>query len=171
MSDEAAPEAAEGAAPKGKNKGPKAKTPLPVMLMLALNLGASGFGVFKLLHLPQAEAAKAAVAEKKPPTKEITGPVVPLDAFVVNLDEPGTSRYLKITLQLELVDAAAEEILDKSKQVIRDEVLRHLSGLKLADTLGVKAKDTLRDELMKIIEDVVGPNKIRRMFFQEFVVQ
>jgi|SRR5580698_1033428 flagellar FliL protein len=170
MSDEAAPEAAEGAAPKGKDKGPKAKTPLPVLLMLVLNLGASGFGVFKLLHLPQAEAAKAEVVEK-PSTKEITGPVVPLDAFVVNLDEPGTSRYLKITLQLELVDAKAEETLEKSKQVIRDEVLRHLSGLKLADTLGAKAKDTLRDALMKIIEDVVGPNKIRRMFFQEFVVQ
>ena len=170
MSDEAAPDAAEGAAPKGKDKGPKAKTPLPVLLMLVLNLGASGFGVFKLLHLPQAEAAKAEVVEK-PSTKEITGPVVPLDAFVVNLDEPGTSRYLKITLQLELVDAKAEETLEKSKQVIRDEVLRHLSGLKLADTLGAKAKDTLRDALMKIIEDVVGPNKIRRMFFQEFVVQ
>jgi flagellar FliL protein len=142
-----------------------------VLLMLVLNLGASGFGVFKLLHLPQAEAAKPEVAVEKPSTKEITGPVVPLDAFVVNLDEPGTSRYLKITLQLELVDAKAEETLEKSKQVIRDEVLRHLSGLKLADTLGAKAKDTLRDALMKIIEDVVGPNKIRRMFFQEFVVQ
>ncbi len=170
MSDEAAPEAAEGAAPKGKDKGPKAKTPLPVLLMLVLNLGASGFGVFKLLHLPQAEAAKPEVVEK-PATKEITGPVVPLDAFVVNLDEPGTSRYLKITLQLELVDARAEETLEKSKQVIRDEVLRHLSGLKLADTLGADAKDALRDALMKKIVDVIGPNKVRRMFFQEFVVQ
>jgi len=169
MSEEAAPEAAEGAAPKGKDKG-GAKAPMPVMLLLALNLGASGFGVFKLLNLPAAEAAKPAVAEVK--TKEVTGPVIPLDAFVVNLDEPGaTSRYLKVSLELELADAKAQEEIEKSKQVIRDEVLRHLSGLKLADTLGAKAKDTLRDELMKIIEDVVGPGKVRRMFFQEFVVQ
>jgi flagellar protein FliL len=90
----------------------------------------------------------------------------------VNLDEPGTtSRYLKITLQLELVDKKDEELVEKSKQVIRDEVLRHLSGLKLKDTLGVQAKDTLRDQLMKEIEDIVGPGKVRRMFFQEFVVQ
>ena len=86
-------------------------------------------------------------------------------------DEPGTARYLKLTVQLELVDAKAEEIIEKSKQVIRDEVLRHLSGLKLADTLGAKAKDTLRDEIMKMIEDIVGKGKVRRMFFQEFVVQ
>lgn len=167
MSEAAPP---EGAAPAAKEAGPKPKTSKAVVLMLALNLGATGFGVFKLLNLPQAEAAKPApVAEK---TKEVTGPVVPLDPFVVNLDEPGTtSRYLKITLQLELVDHKDEELIEKSKQVIRDEVLRHLSGLKLKDTLGVQAKDTLRDQLMKEIEDIVGTGKVRRMFFQEFVVQ
>jgi flagellar protein FliL len=168
MSEAAPP---EGAAPAAKDTGAKPKASKAVVLMLVLNLGATGFGVFKLLNLPQAEAAKpAAVSEKT--TKEVTGPVVPLDPFVVNLDEPGaTSRYLKITLQLELVDHKDEELVEKSKQVIRDEVLRHLSGLKLKDTLGVQAKDTLRDQLMKEIEDIVGPGKVRRMFFQEFVVQ
>jgi flagellar FliL protein len=161
------------AAPKGKDKPVKAKAPMPVMLMLALNLGATGFGVFKVLSLSQAHAAPVEAGEKpaEKPTKEVTGPVVPLDPFIVNLDEPGTSRYLKVTLQLELVDAKAQEVVEKSKQVIRDEMLRHLSGLKLADTLGAKAKDALRDDLVKLTEDVVGPNKVRRMFFQEFVVQ
>jgi flagellar basal body-associated protein FliL len=49
--------------------------------------------------------------------------------------------------------------------------LRHLSGLKLADTLGEKAKDKLRDDMMKILDDTVGADKVRRIFFQEFVVQ
>jgi flagellar protein FliL len=169
MSEAAPP---EGAAPAAKESGPKPKTSKAVVLMLALNLGATGFGVFKLLNLPQAEAAAKPAAVSEKTTKEVTGPVVPLDPFVVNLDEPGaTSRYLKITLQLELVDHKDEELVEKSKQVIRDEVLRHLSGLKLKDTLGIQAKDTLRDQLMKVIEDIVGPGKVRRMFFQEFVVQ
>jgi flagellar FliL protein len=170
MSEEAAPEAAEGA-PKGKDKAPKAKAPLLIIALLVINLGATGFGVFKILNMPTASAATKAEVVYQKETKEVTGPLVPLDAFVVNLDEPGTARYLKLTVQLELVDAKAEEIIEKSKQVIRDEVLRHLSGLKLADTLGAKAKDTLRDEIMKMIEDIVGKGKVRRMFFQEFVVQ
>jgi flagellar protein FliL len=170
MSEEAAPEAAEGA-PKGKDKAPRAKAPLPIIALLVINLGATGFGVFKILNLPTASAATKAEVVVEKETKEVTGPLVPLDAFVVNLDEPGSARYLKLTVQLELVDAKAEEIIEKSKQVIRDEVLRHLSGLKLADTLGAKAKDTLRDEMMKMIEDIVGKGKVRRMFFQEFVVQ
>jgi flagellar protein FliL len=170
MSEEAAPEAAEGA-PKGKDKAPRAKAPLPIIALLVINLGATGFGVFKILNLPTASAATKPEVVFEKETKEVTGPLVPLDAFVVNLDEPGSARYLKLTVQLELVDAKAEEIIEKSKQVIRDEVLRHLSGLKLADTLGAKAKDTLRDEMMKMIEDIVGKGKVRRMFFQEFVVQ
>jgi flagellar protein FliL len=181
MTEEAAPEAAEGAAPKGKDKAPSAKAPLPVMLLLALNLGATGFGVWKLIQLPTAAAATKAAegsgsgsgsAEaEKPKTKEVTGPILPLDTFVVNLDEPGTSRYLKVTLQLELFDEKAQAVVEKSKQVVRDELLRHLSGLKLADTLGEKAKDKLRDDMMKILDDTVGADKVRRIFFQEFVVQ
>jgi flagellar protein FliL len=171
MSEEAAPEAAAEGAPKGKDKAPKAKAPLPIIALLVINLGATGFGVFKILNMPAASAATKPEIVYEKETKEVTGPVIPLDAFVVNLDEPGTARYLKLTVQLELTDAKAEETIEKSKQVIRDEVLRHLSGLKLADTLGVKAKDTLRDDMMKIVEDVVGKGKVRRMFFQEFVVQ
>ncbi|HEY1548747.1 MAG TPA: flagellar basal body-associated FliL family protein [Kofleriaceae bacterium] len=170
MSEEAAPEAAEGA-PKGKDKAPKAKAPLPIIALLVINLGATGFGVFKISSMPTASAATKPEIVYEKETKEVTGPVMPLDPFVVNLDEPGTARYLKLTVQLELVDAKAEEAVEKSKQVIRDDVLRHLSGLKLADTLGAKAKDTLRDEMMKMIEDDVGKGKVKRMFFQEFVVQ
>src|SRR5580692_8477926 len=74
------------------------KTSKPILALLVLNLGVSGFATFKLATA--AEEAPARPAE--PPPHEISGPVVPLDPFVVNLDEPGTSRYLKVTIQLEV---------------------------------------------------------------------
>jgi flagellar basal body-associated protein FliL len=149
-----------------------AKTSKVVLILLVLNLGASGFGTFKAVTAKPAHAA--APAEKKHETNEkieVTGPVVPLDPFVVNLDEPGQSRYLKVTFQLELVKPDAQALIEKNKQVIRDSILSHLSGLKLADTLGVAAKDKMRSELMKKLEEIVGEHKVRRMFIQEFVVQ
>lgn len=152
-----------------KAKAGKARTPVVVLAMLLLNLGATGFGVFTLVQMPHADAAK--VEAPVSPTAEVTGPVVALEPFVVNLDEPGNPRYLKVTLQLEVADPKAAESFEKSKQVARDVVLRHLSGLTLKDTLGAQAKDTLRDGLMKDLGDVLGPGRIRRMFFQEFVVQ
>ncbi len=148
-----------------------AKTSKVVLILLVLNLGASGFGTFKAVT---AKPAHAPPHEEKHETNEkieVTGPVVPLDQFVVNLDEPGQSRYLKVTFQLELVKPDAQPLIEKNKQVIRDAVLSYLSGLRLADTLGAAAKEKMRGDVMKKLEDIVGEHKVRRLFLQEFVVQ
>ncbi|MEJ7601896.1 MAG: flagellar basal body-associated FliL family protein [Kofleriaceae bacterium] len=142
-----------------------------MVLLLVMNLGASGFTTFKVATAHPAQAATPHEKPPAPPANEVTGKVVPLDPFVVNLDEPGQSRYLKLTLQFELSEESAEAALNKSKQLIRDAFLSHLSGLKLVDTLGVPAKDKLRADLMAKLVEILGPNKVRRMFFQEFVVQ
>lgn len=161
MSEEAA---------KPPEKPPAGPKPSKAMLgMLILNLGATGFVTFKLMTAHPAEAA-AANAPPPAPTSEVTGPVVGLDPFVVNLDEPGTSRYLKITLDLELTPGS-EDTLTKSKQLVRDAILSHLSGLHLKDTLGTEAKDHIRTELMGKLDKMLGTGKVRRMFFSEFVVQ
>lgn len=149
-----------------------AKTSKVVLILLVLNLAASGFGTFKLVtakpaHAPAHEEEK----HEEKDTNEVTGPVIALDPFVVNLDEPGQSRYLKVTMQVELTDPKVQVLIEKNKQVIRDAILSHLSGLKLADTLGVPAKDKLRAAVLEKLEEIVGEHKVRRMFFQEFVVQ
>ncbi len=161
----------DSAEPKPAPVKSGSKPPKSLLVLLVLNLGASGFTTFKVATTPPAAAASHEQAA--PPTNptEVTGPVIGLDPFVVNLDEPGQSRYLKLTLQLELVAAEAQESLDRSKQLIRDTFLSYLSGLHHADTLGAAAKDKLRVDLMSKIEKILGPNKVRRMFFQEFVVQ
>lgn len=146
------------------------KTSKLVVLLLMANLGASGFAVFKLMT-PAAEAAPPQSAEPVPPTAEVTGPTIPLDPFVVNLDETGTARYLRVKLQLELATKEAEASVNKSMLLVRDVILSHLSGLKLADTLGAEAKERVRAEIVKKLEGAVGAGKIRRMFFTEWVVQ
>ena len=160
----------EAEPPPAVPPSPGGKTSKVVVALLVLNLGASGFSTFKLVTAKPAEAAHASAAEA-PKTLEVTGPVVALEPFVVNLDEPGTARYLKVTIQIELTNAEAEPAIEKSKQLIRDTILSHLSGLHVKDTLGASAKDTLRTELQANVEKVVGTGKVRRVFFQEFVVQ
>jgi len=163
MSDE--PAKPPETTPKGS------KLPKVMLALLVLNLGASGFTTFKVVTAPPAAAAAAHEKPAAPPSSEIVGPVFALDPFVVNLDEPGNARYLKISLQLELVDSKVEEAITKSKQLIRDTILSHLSGLKLSDTLGAAAKDKLRADITKKLEAMLGANKVRRIFFGDFVVQ
>jgi flagellar FliL protein len=161
----------EDAAAKPPETPTGGKTSKIVLALLVLNLGGTGFATFKMITAKPAEAAHA--PEPPPPaTSEVTGPISVFDPFVVNLDEPGTtSRYLKCNIQMELVNTEAEPAIEKSKQVIRDVILSHLSGLHVKDTLGADAKDHIRTDLIAKVEKVIGPNKVRRMFFQEFVVQ
>jgi flagellar FliL protein len=165
MSDEPPPTTKPDAAPKA---GPSKA----LLGLLVLNLLGTGFVVFKMLTVQPAEAAPADKhhAGEAPPTSEVTGPVVALDPFIVNLDEPGTSRYLKITLEVELMPHG-EEVIVKSKQLIRDTILSHLSGLHVKDTLGAEAKDKIRSDLMAKLSKLLGPDRVRRMFFVDFVVQ
>ncbi|HEX3758084.1 MAG TPA: flagellar basal body-associated FliL family protein [Kofleriaceae bacterium] len=164
MSDEEAPPIEPVVTPPPK--------PSKAMLgLLVLNLGATGFVVFKLLTAHPAEAAAAtAPAHPAAAPTETMGPIVSLDPFVVNLDEPGTSRYLKCTLRLE-VAPKTEEAISNAKEVVRDVILSHLSGLHLKDTLGAEAKDKIRQDLVAKITKLVGPDKVRRLFFADFVVQ
>jgi len=154
--------------PADKPAGGKSSKIIPILLVL--NLGVSGFTTFKVATAKAAAPAQVE-HEETTSTSEVTGPVVALDPFVVNLDEPGQSRYIKVTLQIELVAKDDEHVLEKSKLAIRDMILSHLSGLKLADTLGAAAKDKLRTDLMTKLVPIVGEHHVRRMFFQEFVVQ
>lgn len=166
MSDDAEPEA--------PSTPPAPKPPMVVVALLALNLLLTGAGLF--LAFTRGRAAHAATPPAEPttattPPREVTGPLVTLDPFVVNLDEPGASRYLKVQLQVEVVNAAAAKVFEKSKQLIRDDLLSYLSSLKVAATQGAASKDQIRSHLHTAIGEVIGEDRVRRVVFIEFVVQ
>ncbi len=164
MSDEA-----ESEAPSGP---PAPKPPMVVVALLALNLLLTGAGLF--LAFTRGRAAHAATPPAEPtasPPREVTGPLVTLDPFVVNLDEPGASRYLKVQLQVEVTNPAAAKVFEKSKQLIRDDLLSYLSSLKVAATQGAASKDQIRAHLQTAIGEVIGADRVRRVVFIEFVVQ
>jgi flagellar FliL protein len=140
-----------------------------ILALLVLNLGATGFATFKILTAKPAQAA--AKHEPPPPSTSEVGPTLSLDPFVVNLDEAGQSRYLKVTMMLEVSTKDVIVKITKGQQLVRDAILSHLSGLKLSDTLGVAAKEKLRIDVIAKIDAILGPGKVRRVFFQEFVVQ
>lgn len=155
--------------PETPPAGAASKPPKLILALLVLNLGGTGFATFKILTAKP--AAAAAHHEAPAPLTSEVGPTHALDPFVVNLDEAGQSRYLKVTMNLEVADKSVIGKIQKSQQLIRDAILSHLSGLKLADTLGVAAKEKLRTDVIAKIDGILGAGKVRRVFFQEFVVQ
>ena len=147
------------------------KLPLITLILVGLNLPATGFVAFMALNPvvpPPPEPPPPGPADDP---LAVWGPTVDLDTFVVNLNEPTSSRYLRARIQVELADEKASERFERLRPVLRNELLGYLSNLTVEQTLGAEAKETIRSDLMKGITDKVGEDQVKGLFFSEFVVQ
>jgi len=150
---------------------------LPVILML-VNLLATGAVAYLVVSLPKNLPGAVGHAEKEKHKEEKNkmhvGPMITMDPFVVNLNEEGSSRYLKVQVELELKEKKDEDVvhaMEGAQKIIRDELLRYLSGLKVADTQGEEGKTKIREQILARINQQIGEGKVSRVFFNEFVVQ
>lgn len=171
MSD--APPEEEGAKPA---KPPGPKTPKVVLLLLLINLGGTGFNAFQGMQQAQAQAQAAHAPVKgehaaEEAKKDEPGPVLPIDPFIVNLNEKDASRYLKATFEIEVADGEVAKVLEKQKRPVRDDILRYLSSLTVSDTQGEEGKAKIQQEVVKRLDAKLGPGKVKHLFFVEFMVQ
>jgi flagellar protein FliL len=166
------------AKPAGGGGGGGGGLGMVALLLGVLNLGGTGFVAFKVIKMPHAAPAGAHEGggegkeggEAKKPVVEL--PSVPLDPFVVNLNEPGSNRYLKATVEVEVTDAPAAEELKKAKRAVRDDLLRYLSSLTVNDTLGEEAKGKMELAMLARIDKQIGSNKkVSRVFFNDLMIQ
>lgn len=147
----------------------KSKLTLVVLALSVVNLGGTGFVAMRsmkpvVVQVEQKEESHGGHGDEE-------GPTAPLDAFVVNLNEPGSTRYLKTSLELQLANAKVVEELARQKPAIRDELLRYLSSLSVEQTQGEESKAKMQSEMMARVDRVMGAGRVKKLFFNEFVVQ
>lgn len=149
-----------------------------VLFVLVLALGGGMFMVWTKLSALSAAATKVEddkAAEK--PKSEQMGKVVALDTFVVNLADPGGNRYLRITMDLEVVgdkkteDKKAEEEVSRRVPQMRDAILMILPTKRYADISTTEGKTALREELTTAANGLLNGARIARIYFKEFVIQ
>lgn len=111
-------------------------------------------------------------AEKVSDSKAMAGPQKKLDAFIVNLIDDGRGpRYLKVEMSFELEDASVESEIDSRISQIRDELLILLSSKRQTDIETTDGKRILKDEIFTRVNKVLATGRIKRIFFNEFVIQ
>ncbi len=99
------------------------------------------------------------------------GPLFSLETFIVNLADQERSRYLRVTMDLELAkstDAAA--INDRLSQV-RDSILMILPSRQFGEIASMEGKIALRDEIIARLNSLFNKKVVTNIFFTEFVVQ
>ena len=93
--------------------------------------------------------------------------------IIVNLNEPGGNRMLKISIVFEFKakKKKLKEALTKREAQIRSEIIMYLSGLSFNQTTGSANKELILKTIKKKVNSVLTEGKIRKVFFKEFVVQ
>lgn len=160
----------EGAGKEVK-RGGKLKFLILLILVLAI-LGGGAFVAWKFFLSPINPPVPEDVAVKEPVEQKIVpGQVVTLEPFVVNLSDPMGRRYLKVTLDIELADAAAVADLEMAKPMVKDTLLMLLSSKSFADISTMDQKLELKNNIVDRLNLIVGQGKVRNVYFTEFVVQ
>lgn len=163
-------EEGEGEQKEGE-KPSKSKIKLIVIIAVAvIVLSAGGFLAYKMF-LGGGHKGDAAKEEKAQPDEKLLGQsfIMELQPFIVNLTDK--HRYLKLTMQLEIVDKAYEPKVTEKVPNLRDAVIILLSS-KSSETLStIEGKLQLKDELLVRLNQVMDKEIFKNIYFTDFVMQ
>ncbi|MCW8894913.1 MAG: flagellar basal body-associated protein FliL [Sulfurimonas sp.] len=99
------------------------------------------------------------------------GILYPLDGFTVNLKSDSGSRYLKVTISLELNGEELSIELDNKSPVIRDRIIRILTSKTLEEISSKKGKAKVSQQIMDTLNAMIVDGHIKGIYFTEFVIQ
>lgn len=157
----------EGAAPRKRALSGK-RLVLFIILPVVLLLGAGGahFAGLTAALIGGHEAEEVKVEPPKPAV------FFNLPEMLVNLNSAGKRpNYLKITVSLELDDAANVPKIESMMPRIVDNFQVYLRELRIEDLRGSAGLYRLREELLARVNLAVQPAKVNDVLFKEMLVQ
>ena len=150
-------------------KPKKKKTLLFIIIGIVLLLaGGGGFFAYKKFMAPT-PAIDVTKAEKE--AENAVGVMFELAPFVVNLADPKGKRYLKLKVTIELQTAEILEKAENAKPKMRDMVIMMLTSLTFEEVMTPEGKLRVKDELLERFNHVMRPDRIKNLYFTEFVIQ
>jgi len=150
-----------------------------VIVLLVVLLVGGGLAAFFLMGssadaapMQNTQTTTAKKMSSKRSTDYLTvGPMYPMSQFIVNLLSEGGSKYLKVSLDIELDKQELSAEMDLKKALIRDIIIRVMSSKTFEEVSTMKGKDRLKDEIVSKINDVLADGQVKNIFFTDFVVQ
>jgi flagellar FliL protein len=115
-----------------------------------------------------AATAPGAKAHEKP--REM-GPTVKLSALVLNLNEPEGSHFIKTSIVLELEKTEYLEEIQSRTAPLVDTAILILGDQRLSHLMNPAYKDQLKKTLTGKMNQRLRAQKIKQMYFDEFLYQ
>jgi flagellar basal body-associated protein FliL len=149
----------------------KRSTSRTVLFLLVLNFVGTAVVAARTFvttphHLAEDGDPANVAASNKP------GPVLTMEPFLVNLNEPEGGRFLRTQVDFEMRDRAAARLLADRERIVRDDVLRYLSNLHVSETMGEDNRLKIQSEIATRVSTKLGTaGLVRGVTFADFVVQ
>jgi len=146
------------------------KKKLIILIAVALLLIGGGAAAFFVLD-PFAEPVEEGASEEKIVAPE---PVVffPLPAITVNLENvAGRQQYLKLKATLELRDQEEIAKIEPLMPRVLDAFQVYLRELRTTDIEGSAGMFRLKEELQRRINVAIYPVEVRKILFEEILIQ
>jgi flagellar FliL protein len=90
---------------------------------------------------------------------------------VANLNDPLGKRYVKLGLEVELINEKAVQEFDSSQIKIKNMLLILLGSKKPQEMLGPKNQLQLQQEIVDRINQIIGEGKVLQVYFSAYILQ
>jgi len=111
---------------------------------------------------------KAAKPSEKPPEM---GPTLKLSSLVINLNEPEGIHFVKAAVVLELGKADYLEEIKERTAPLTDSIILTLGDQRLADLMNPNYREGLKKDLLVRLNHRLQAQKIKKLYFDEFIYQ
>lgn len=119
-------------------------------------------------HAPEGEAAKEGGKEGAAAAE---APVHMLDNLVLNPANSGGSRFLLLTVALEVSAASVQEQFKTRDSELRDIILTALGTKTVEQLTDISKREEFKAEVTTAVEARFGKKTVKRLYFPQFVVQ
>lgn len=95
-----------------------------------------------------------------------------MEPFILNLENRGEPKYIKVSIALELKDASSLEMVKAKQAPLRDAIIALISSKTADDILSQEGKMQFKDELVLTINQILKKgNTVKNVYFTELIIQ
>ena len=182
-------EASEDTGQEKKASGKKSLLPWIILAVVVPLCAGMGFGLGRLLAGPKVESVEEEPKEKAPDLPDYMNLMDPkgnakdtwfheLEAVVANLNDPGASRYIRVSFTLEMNGKMPKEktvaYLTKENYVIKDLIGKYLATQSLKDLQGDRNLNRVPMEIRDLLNQAIFPDMeppIINILYRERAIQ
>ncbi|MEX1055429.1 MAG: flagellar basal body-associated FliL family protein, partial [Rhodothermales bacterium] len=162
----------------GPGKGKKGLVRLLMTVVPLVLLPAAGGAYLAYSQFPMLAEAAASIGidfglveedEKDAPIEY--GQFTTLNDVMLNPADSGGKRFLVVSLGLETRTADVIAEIEERDIVVRDAVLRLLSGYTSEELSSIELRSRLKDEILAELNQVLQKGEIDRLYFTQYLLQ